>query len=189
MDFDSLVKKRKSARKFTGRKVNFRFLMDAVDSALQGPYAGGHNNLKFIILENKERIKKISEYAEQDWIAGAPAMIVVCSDDSHLENTYGSRGRVYSRQTAGAAIYAILLKFAELKLGGCWVGAYSDTKIRRLLNVPDDIQIEAIIPVGYSCDNSKKAKKNSLEKSVYWEKWKDTRRETFFEEKMEDYGY
>ncbi len=189
MDFDTLLKNRKSSRKFTGKKVSFRSLMDAIDAALQGPFPDNHNHLKFLIIEDKEKIKEISSYSEQNWIATAPAIIAVCSDDSHLENLYGPRGRVYSRQTAGAAINAILLKLTELNLGSCWVGAYTDKKIKNLLSIPEDIQIEAIIPVGYSDDDKRKMKKPSLDKSIYWEKWKIPRRTTFFEETMEDYGH
>lgn len=187
MDFDTILKNRKSVRKFTGKKVSFRFLMEAIESALQGPFPDNHNHLKFLIIEDKEKIKEIAEHAEQIWISTSPAIIAVCSDDSHLENTYGLRGRVYSRQTAGAAVYAILLKLTELKLGSCWVGAYTDKKIKKLLEIPEDVQVEALIPVGFSDDKSRKSKKNSLEKSIYWEKWKQDRRPTFFEEQMEDY--
>jgi nitroreductase len=191
MDFDTVIRKRKSERKFTNKKVDFRYLMDAIEAALQGPYAENHNNLKFLIVEDKKKIIEIAEHCEQDWIKTAPAMIVVCSDDAHLENLYGPRGRVYSRQAAGSAIHVLMLKFADLKIGSCWVGSYSDKGVRKVLNAPDNIQIEAVVPVGFSDDNSKKSKKSSLEKSIYWEKWRQGRKPTSFEESLEDYeqGY
>lgn len=188
MDFNRLVKLRKSSRKFTSKKVSFRFLMEAISTALQGPFSENHNHLKFLIVEEKSKIHKIAEHCEQEWIKTAPALIIVCSDDKHLENQYGERGRVYSRHSAGAAIYSILLELTNLKLGSCWVGAYSDNGIRKTLEIPKEIQIEAVIPVGYSQDKAKKSKKDPLERALFWEKWSQRRRPTFFEERLEEYA-
>ncbi len=187
MDFDSVVRKRKSVRKFSGKNVSWRFVLEAIDAALQGPFAGNYNNLKFLIVEDKSKISKLAEICEQDFVSTASKIVVVCSDDAHLENVYGVRGRIYSRQGAGAAIYALLLKLADLGIGSCWVGAYSDNAVRKLLSVPKEIQIEAIIPTGFSDDSKKKEKKKSLENVLYWEKWGRTRRAGRFEEKERDY--
>jgi len=186
MEFDSVVRRRKSVRKFQRNKISFRFLMDAVDSANQGPFSGNHNHLKYLIVEDKEKIKEIAEACEQDWIEEAPALVLVCSDDSHLEGLYGVRGRVYSRQSAGAAIYGLMLKLSDIGIGSCWVGAYSDEKIRRIFDIPKDFQVEAIVPIGFSDDGAGKEKKKSLERSIYWEKWKNTRKPSRFEEREKD---
>lgn len=186
MDFDAVVRRRRSVRKFKKKKVDFRFLMEAVDSANQGPFPDNHNHLKFLIVEDKEIIKKISECCEQDWVDSAPALIVVCSDDTHLENLYGMRGRVYSRQTAGAAVYALMLKFADYGIGSCWVGAYSDSEMRKILEIPKDIQIEAVVPIGFPDEKIKRKDKKKLDKVLYWEKWGASRRPSWFEEREKD---
>ena len=108
---------------------------------------------------------------------------MVCSDDTHLENLYGERGRVYSRQQAGAAIQTFLLKLVDLGLSACWVGSYSDKLIRELLKIPEDIQVEAIIPVGYEKGRIGRRKKKELENSLRWELWNVKRRLTRFDAK------
>ena len=186
MDFDAVVRRRKSVRKFKKKKVNFRVLLEAVDSALQGPFADNHNHLKFLIVENGKKIGKIAECCEQDWIADAPSLIIVCSDDSHLESLYDSRGRIYSRQTAGAAIYILMLKLTDLGFGSCWVGAYSDSDVKKVLEIPKDFQVEAIVTIGFSDEKSKKKEKKKLENVLYWEKWGEDRRASLFEEQRKD---
>ena len=161
MDFDAVVRRRRSIRNFKKKKVDFRILMDAVDSALQGPYTGNHNHLKFLIVEDAAKIADLAEHAEQDWISTAPALIVVCSDDTHLENLYGLRCRVYSRQTAGAAIYSLMLKLADYGIGSCWVGAYSDSDVKKVLKIAKDVQVEAIVPVGFADEKVKKKEKKN----------------------------
>lgn len=187
MNFDEIVRARKSVRSFKKKKVNFRDILDAVEAANQGAFAGNHNHMNYLIVENKETIEEIARHCEQVWIAEAPVVVLVFSDDKHLENMYGERGRVYSRQQAGAAIKVFMLKLTELGLGSCWVGAYDDPKIRTKLGVPQDLQIEGVIPIGYSNDLKEKKEKRSIESTIYWERWENDKKPTTFQEEKHDF--
>jgi nitroreductase len=184
MDLDKVVEKRHSVRSFKDKKVSWKDVMTAIDSALQGPFAGNMNNLKFIIVENTEKIKNIANHSQQSWISESGILIVVCSDDSFLEKQYGDRGTVYSKQQAGATINTLLLKLTDLGLGNCWVGAYADEYVKRELDIPSDIQVEAIIPVGYENPSKirKKPSKHTLERAINWEKWGKNKRPAFFQD-------
>src|SRR3989344_2369796 len=182
MEFDELVRKRRSVRSFKKEKASWKDVLNAIDAAIQGPFAGNHNNLKFLIVEDKKKIIDIADFCEQDWVSEAGILVLVCSDDSHLENTYGDRGRVYSRQEAGAAIYALMLKLADAGLGTCWVGSYNDGAIRDRLKIPHHVQIEAVIPVGFENDKKDKEAKKKLENVLNWEEWGKSKRPTPFEE-------
>lgn len=184
MDFDKVVEKRHSVRSFKDKKASWKDAMTAIDSALQGPFAGNMNNLKFIIVENAEKIKNIANHSQQSWISEASLLIVICSDDSSLEKQYEERGTVYSRQQAGAAINTMLLKLTDLGLGSCWVGAYADEYVKRELDIPSDIQVEGIIPVGYENPSKirKKPTKHTLERAINWEKWGKNKRPAFFQD-------
>ena len=184
MELDKIIRKRKSVRSFTATNPSWKYISDAIESTLQNPFAGNHNNLKFLIIEDEEIIKKISKIAEQSWISQAGILIVVCSNDAQLESLYGERGRIYSRQQAGAAIQTLLLKLVDLGLSSCWVGAFTDEILKEALNIPQHIQIEAIIPVGYENPEHKKSKphKKELENSIFWENWNNQHRPALFKE-------
>ncbi len=189
MDFNEAVKQRKSVRSFLKKRASWKDAIDAIDAALQGPFAGNNTNMRFIIVEDREMLQDLASLAEQLWMAEASLFIIVVSDDIHLENMYGERGRVYSRQQAGAVIQTILLSLTNTGLSGCWVGSYPDELIKEKLKIPQHMQIEAIIPVGYELPQKGSAgrKKRSLETTVHWERWGNKRRPTIFEEDKEDY--
>ncbi|MBX4196316.1 nitroreductase family protein [Candidatus Pacearchaeota archaeon] len=180
MKFDEVIEKRKSVRSFKSTPASWKDVLEAIDAALQSPFAGNLNHLKFLIVENKETIEKIGEFAHQLWINEAGILVLALSDDTHLEHLYGHRGRVYSRQQAGAAIEHFLLKITDMGLASCWVGAYSDELIKQLLEIPAHIQIEAILPVGYEKGRNPKTPKRSLESALLWEKWNMKRRPELF---------
>ncbi len=183
MEFDSIIKKRKSVRSFKPKTASWKLILEAIDTANQGPFSGNINNLSYLIIENKDTIKEIAKDSKQSWIKEVGILIVVCSDDTHLENLYGERGRVYSRQQAGAAINTLLLKLVDLGLSACWVGAYQDEILKGKLKIPSQIQIEAIIPVGYEKPSPKRTRKKAeLQHTLRWEKFNLRRRKGFFEE-------
>ena len=188
MEFDAVIKKRRSVRNFKNKAPSWKDVLEAIDSANQGPFAANHNNLKFLIIEDKEKIKEISKHCEQDWMEDLSLIVIVCSDDMHLENIFGEKGRVYSRQQAGAAIHTFCLKLVDLGLQSCWVGAYHDSIIREMLSIPGHIQIEAIVAVGYGTGKIEKKEKKKLEGEVYWNVWRRTRRMPFYEKNLENYG-
>jgi len=171
MKLDDAINNRASVRSFKDKKVRWDLILEAIDTASKVPFAGNINNLKFIIVQNPDLKNKIAEHSQQDWIADAPIIAVLCSDDSKLEKMYYERGLVYSRQQAGAAIQNFLLKITDLGLESCWVGAYADELIKQLLKIPEYINIEAILPVGYGRGKPKKIRKAHLENLINWDFW------------------
>ncbi|MEM4259313.1 MAG: nitroreductase family protein [Candidatus Pacearchaeota archaeon] len=182
MDFNRVIEARHSSRAFKQKKVKFSDILEAIDAAIKGPFAGNYNNLKFIIVEEEKTIKTLAKHANQTWINEAPAVVVVCADDTHLENQYGKRGCDYSRQQAGAAINTLILKLTDLGINSCWVGSFDYEIIKELLKIPQNIHIEAIIPVGYERGKPKKERKQELETVLRWEDYKTTKRPALFQE-------
>ncbi len=176
MKLEEAISKRHSIRKFSSKNVKWSDILEAIDSAAKIPLAGNTFNLKFLIVSSQELKNEIAKHCQQLWISEAPYIIVVCSDESRLKMLYDSRGSIYSRQQAGASIQNLLLKLTEMKLASCWVGAYADELVKQILRIPENINIEAIIPVGYSSEKPRTKNKVSLENIIFWEFWKQKKK-------------
>jgi len=142
MELDKTIDKRKSIKDFNNKKVSWRAVVEIVDAAIKIPCAGGKNPFMYVITEDPEKIAKLAKASEQPWITAASVVIAVTSDDKQLESLYDQKGRIYSRQQAGAAIQNMLLKITDLDLAGCWVGAYNDIKIKDILRIPKTNQVD-----------------------------------------------
>lgn len=171
MKLDNAINNRVSMRGFTSKKVRWDLVLEAIDAASKVPFAGNIDNLKYIIVQDQDLKDQIATHCQQNWIADAGIIIVLCSDESILEKMYFERGLVYSRQQAGAAIQNFLLKITDLGLDSCWVGAYADELIKQLLKIPEYINIEAVLPVGYGKGKPRKIKKSPLETKIFWDQW------------------
>jgi nitroreductase len=82
-------------------------------------------------------------------VAGAPVIIVVCADPERSAARYAQRGReLYCLQDTAAAAEHILLAAVALGLGGCWVGAFDESRAAKVLALPRHLRPVAILPIG-----------------------------------------
>lgn len=173
MDFDKLIKLRKSVRKFKGKKPDWRDIIECINSARYVPMAGGNFSLKFILVDDKEKIQKITEASQQLFISQTHYLVVVCSTTLRTVNSFGEKGEIYLRQQAGAAIQNFLLKIEEKELSTCWIGHFVDEQIKRELKIPDNVNVEAVFPIGYEFEKQKPKDKIDLDRIIYFNEYEN----------------
>ena len=171
MDLDKAIKERHSVKEFSTKKPNWRDIIECIDVARFSPAAGKNFVMKFIVINDKDKIEKISEAAQQSFINKAQYIVVACSNPSRLANAFGERGEIYSKQQAGAAIQNFLLKITEKKLSTCWVGHFEESQIKKIVGATGETTIEAIFPIGYEIKKSSPSKKIELDRILYFEKY------------------
>lgn len=170
MDLDKVIKERHTTRSFKKNKSpNYKEIIEAIESARQCPLAGNHPAIKIILVSDKEKIKGLAEASQQDFVADVNYAVVFCSDKKFLSKNYYERANMYSRQQAGAAIQNFLLKLTDLKIQSCWVGAFSDEIVKRILSIPDNVDVEAIIPVGYELGKKRTIEKPELDSMLFFD--------------------
>ncbi len=175
MEFNEVIKKRASIRKYALKKPSIELVMKALEFANLAPSPGNMAILKYVVVENKEKIAKIAEASQQEFIKQAQILVLFCSDSKRPSSIYEDKTDKYIKQHAGAAIENFLLKITELGLATCWIGAFVDESVREILRIPEDIAIEAIFPIGFQAklDKTKQKNKPPLFERVFFEQWKN----------------
>ena len=172
MELDKAIQSRHSVRKFKDKKPDWRTIIECIDSMRHAPMAGNNYTLKFILVDDEEKIKEIAEAASQQFISGAKFVLVVCSNPLRANNAYGDSGKVFARQQAGAAIQNFLLNIEESGLATCWVGYFNEERIKRELRIPENVDIEGIFPIGYEQEKPRTRKlKIDLDKIIYFNRF------------------
>ena len=149
MDFDKVVQGRKSVVKFSSKKPDWRDIIESIDAARYAPMAGNNYSLRFVLVDDKEKIKKLADACQQPFVASAHYVVVAFSDAGKTLNLFEDRGQKYVQEQAGAGIQNFLLKIYERGLSSCWVGHFVDYLVKEILKAPGNLQVEAILPVGY----------------------------------------
>lgn len=173
MDLDKAIKTRRSVKEFLDKKPNWRKILRAIDAARFAPMAGNLFNLKFILVKDEKQINKLRDACQQDFVA-ASYVVVVVSNPSKAVMNYEERGEKYTKQQAGAAIENFLLTLNKEGLSTCWTGHFVDEQVKKTLELPEEIEIEGLFPIGLASKNKamRQAKgKPELDDILYFDKW------------------
>jgi nitroreductase len=151
MDAIECIATRRSIRRFLNVPVDQETIMTIIESGSLAPSSGNVQDWKFILVDNKDLKKEISEHSlSQECLYNAAFLVVICSDPEQTELHYGLRGeRLYTVQNCSAAAENMLLTAHALGIGGVWVGAFDEEKMRELLNIPKTARPQAILAFGY----------------------------------------
>lgn len=170
MDVFKAIQERRSCRKYCEKPVEFEKVTLMLEAASYAPSAGNLQQWKFVLVNDKESIKKIARHAyNQQWIETAPLLIVVCSLCEKCERFYGKRGsELYSIQNTAAATENMLLTATALGLGTCWVGAFDPERIKDVLKIPANVNVHAMVTVGYAAAKPEKKSLVPINSFVYF---------------------
>ena len=177
MQLDKAIQERKSVRHFSKKSPNWKDIVTCIDAARYAPTAGNIHPMKWMLVNDKDTIKKLANAAQQNFITEAKYVVVLCTESKRVLNAYEERAEKFCRQQAGAAIENFLLKLQEKKLATCWVGYFVDYLVKEALNIPDEIDVEAFFPIGYEPKQKGKKRKTrnklDMDKMLYVNKWKN----------------
>ncbi|MBI2650118.1 nitroreductase family protein [Candidatus Woesearchaeota archaeon] len=173
MNVFDCIRTRRSIRKYKDKDVPWDNVVEILQAGKYAPFAGNIFNVKFIVVKNEDKRKAIAEASvQQYWMQDAPIHIVTIGEPEKAERYYGTRGtRLYTIQGAAAAIENMLLTAHSLGLGSCWVGAFDEEEIRRLCNLPEHVNVQGIVTIGYADEVPQAPPKHRIEHIMFFEKW------------------
>jgi nitroreductase len=76
----------------------------------------------------------------------------------------------YTVDVSIAFAFMILQAF-ELGLGTCWIGAFNEDEVKKILKVPESIRVVAMTPLGYPNQPPSPKSRRSFEQIVCFEKY------------------
>lgn len=145
------IKGRRSVRSFLDKDVSKTQVERIFECGTLAPSAGNIQPWEFIIVRSPERKRALARAAlGQEFIEEAPVVIVVVADQARSAKIYGRRGaELFSIQDTAAAIQNMLLAAHSMGLGTCWVGAFDEDEVSKIVKVGAYLKPVAIIPIGY----------------------------------------
>jgi nitroreductase len=170
MDVLSAIQGRRSIRQFSSRQVEDEKLVKVLEAARLAPSAGNNQMWKFIVIRDEDTRIKLAEAAGgQMFIKHAPVVIAACGLEPDKAMLCGQQ-----RYTVdlSIAVSFILLEAFEQGLGTCWLGHFDEIKVKEILDIPENVRVVTMIPLGYPSEDPAHRPRKSLESIVCYEKFK-----------------
>jgi len=171
MDFYDVVKKRKSVRKYKKDPIPDDVLLKILEAGRIAPSAKNIQPWHFIVVKDPETKMKVAKACrDQLFMADADVILVGCI----LEKEAWSR--MGGHMSAGPvdltiALEHMILAAAREGLGTCWIGAFVEQDVKKILKVPDDVTVLALTPIGYPAEEPKDRGRKALNDIISYETW------------------
>lgn len=170
--FDSITSRR-SIRKFISKPVEDEKVLKIIDAGHWAPSAGNLQEWQFIVVRDQNKKLQLSEAAlGQYWLTQASVIIVVCTKDEKVTRIYGHEGKKrFVYYDAATAAQNMLLTASSLGLGACFVGSFDYAAVGRILKIPEDLTIHALVVLGYPAEKPNAPHRLGIETMTYFEEY------------------
>ncbi len=170
MDIYEVIRLRKAVRSYQDLPVEKEKLERVLDAARLAPSARNMQEWRFIVVRARETREALRDAANnQAFVAEAPIVIAGCANKSDHVMRCGQPS--YPIDVAIATAHLVLAAAAE-GLGTCWIGAFDENEVRRILMIPSDIRVVELLTLGYPTDSAAAAKNRlPLREIVRYDRW------------------
>lgn len=169
MNVFEAIKTRRSIRSFADQVIEEQKLNKVLDAGRLAPSAGNMQEWKFIVVRDKETKEKLATAANnQRFVAKADVIIVGCATIADKIMTCGQY--TYPIDLA-IAMDHMSLQAVEEGLGTCWIGAFEEDEVKKILGIPPEIRVVELMPLGYPLLVPEPRSRKKLEEIIAYDRW------------------
>ena len=170
--FYDLVGCRRSVRQYVDKGVEEEKLDRILEVGKCAPSAANCQPWHFIVLKKAGREEFDRKVLTKEGFRGAPVIIVVCAEPGKAwERHYD--GANYARVDVAITVTEMVTAATAEGLGTCWVAAFDPNVVRKMLGIPDKLEIVTLLTIGYPATPLKQVEKDRkpLADIVHYDKW------------------
>lgn len=162
MEFEVMMKNRRSCRSYQDKAVSREDLVKIVEAGRLTPSGCNSQPWKFIVVDEADAKARLCDALVLEnggcscaWRETVPAFIVVCEMEANVMpgvvEYFGTTQR-FAQGDIGAACMNMCHQAMDLGLGTCILGMYSQKKMEEAFGIPEGHEVRMVIAVGYSAE-------------------------------------
>ena len=168
MDILTGIKGRRSIRKYSGRPVEEGKLLKILEAGRFSPSAMNAQNRKLIVVKDENKREKLTKAIGQPFVGEAPIILVCCGTEQRGVMRCGQS--THTVDVSIATSYMILEAY-EQGLGTCWLGNFDTKMVKEVLDIPEEVGVVAITPIGYPAEAPYEKPRKELKEIVSYDKY------------------
>jgi coenzyme F420-0:L-glutamate ligase/coenzyme F420-1:gamma-L-glutamate ligase len=197
-----IIKDRRSIKEYSSKEVSEEILSRILEAGRWAPSAHNAQPWRFIVIRGSALKQKLAEDMASRWdedlrknrilrehreslikasverFGNAPVVIVACLTMEDMDEYQDDRRKkieyVMAVQSVAAAIENVLLAARGEGLGSCWFCAplFCPDVVRKTLKIPDHVDPQALITLGYPASKPNPPPRKPLEEIVHQDCWR-----------------
>jgi len=152
------IKERFSVRSYLDKQIEEEKLNLILEAARLAPSASNSQPWHFYVVKDQAKRKALSQkmplglhVVMNNFIAEAPVVIVASAGPISVLQKIASFiiNKKWYFLDLGIALEHMVLTAWELGIGSCWIGWFDEKKIKKVLQIPNDQEVVALLTLGY----------------------------------------
>lgn len=172
MEFFQVLQDRRSIRLYSDQPVSHAQLLQVLEAGRVAPSWENKQCWSYIVVSDpalKARLGEAVHYnPDRSAFEKATYVLVLCANPRLSGNM---ECKPYYLVDAGITLQQVVLAAAALGLGTCWVGWFDEQPVKDLLNIPENLRVVALTPLGYPAQSPGPRPRKALEKIAFENAW------------------
>ena len=163
MDVFEAIANRRSIRAYKNEPVPAESLERILEAARVAPTAANRQEFKFVVVTDEGMRKALASACNnQTFVGDAGVVIAACAINPE---------RQFHAVDVAIAVDHMTLAAHALGLGTCWIGAFSEEKVKELLGIPEGVKVVCVLPVGVPAKEGVMRSRKAKEDLFVSDKW------------------
>jgi len=164
MDVFEAITARRSIRKYKSEPVSSAQFGKILEAARLAPSAGNRQPWRFVVVRDENRKGQVAVAANNQAFLRDAGAIVVAAVDPEISPRWHEKDIMI-------ALEHMILAATALGLGTCWIGAFNEDELKRLLKIPEKIKVVALLPIGSPNEKPRPTPRKSFHEIFFKEEW------------------
>ena len=171
MELKEVIRKRQSTRSYLDKPVPDEKLNNILEAARLAPSASNRQPWKFIVVKKHERVQELAEAANgQKFVGEAPVIIAAVATNAEHVMPCGVPSHPVD---LAIAVDHMTLAAVDEGLGTCWIGAFSQQRVKEILGIPPEHRVVVLLLIGFPEKEKAVKVRKSFEEIVCYESFSE----------------
>ena len=157
MDVFEAIKNRRSIRKYKHEQIPKEKIDILIEAGRLAPTAANKQRFKLIIVDNEETKTRLGVACNNQTFVGTASHVIAGTVDPDWK---------WNQVDLAIVFEHIVLEAFELGFGTCWIGAFNENEVKKILNIPENIKVVALLAIGLSDETPAPRHRKAVEEIV-----------------------
>ena len=148
MEFEDIIRKRTSVRKFSERRLEQEKLDKILEAGRLAPTAKNSQPIKIYVVKSEDGITKIDKASRCRY--GASTVLIICGnkEEAYHKGDYTT----YEMDSCIVATH-MMLEATNIGVDNIWVELFDENVLREEFNIPTEFTPVCLLPLGYKTED------------------------------------
>ncbi len=144
MEFEDIIRKRTSVRKFSDTKIDKEKLDKILEAGRLAPTAKNNQPFKIYVVNSENGLMKIDNVSRCRY--GAKTVLIICGnkDQAYHKGDYST----YEMDSCIVATH-MMLEATNIGVDNIWIESFDENILRNEFNIPSEYIPVCLLPLGY----------------------------------------